>query len=258
MHHHAPVMGLTNKRKTHLPNVFTKSPKSVSVRTRHTISAQKEWEIFDWKHILCSSADKRKYLKVLRADIRYGTLCGINCYGWFDKNALSIQSFCTKASYRVTAAAVHLGIHPLNSNKTKALVVSRSRTVNPPVGDLALSGFPFALVPTLTFLAWSLTAGSHSKTTCLVLSPVSLKELLFWGLWSVSLWIPLCYFVATKHLFSQSLSILLRYGGYCRISSSASQTPGVFGGQALHWSDFLIIVSSWSCCCTVYVVQGWF
>ena len=39
----------------------------------------------------------------------------------------------------------------LNPDKTKALVVSRSRT-DPPHGDLVLSGFPSALVPTSTFL----------------------------------------------------------------------------------------------------------
>ena len=53
-------------------------------------------------------------------------------------------------------------------------------------------GFPFALVPTLTFLAWSLTVGSHSKSMCVVLSPVSLNEFEFCGWWSVSLWTPLC------------------------------------------------------------------
>ena len=55
--------------------------------------------------------------------------------------------------------------------------------------------FPFALISTSIFLAWSLTAGSPSKTMCLVLSLVSLKELVFWGWWSVSLWTPLCCFV---------------------------------------------------------------
>ena len=41
----------------------------------------------------------------------------------------------------------------LNINKTKALVVSRSRTLNPPHGDLSCLGFPFVLVPTSIFLA---------------------------------------------------------------------------------------------------------
>ena len=79
-------------------------------------------------------------------------------------------------------------------------------------------GFPFALVPTSTFLAWSLTADSPSKTMCVVLSPVSLKEFVFWGWWSVSLWTPQCC-VATIHLsvasllhaISQSLGIVLRW-----------------------------------------------
>ena len=41
----------------------------------------------------------------------------------------------------------------LKPNKTKALVISRSRTVSPPHGDLVLSGLPSELVPTSTSLA---------------------------------------------------------------------------------------------------------
>ena len=37
----------------------------------------------------------------------------------------------------------------LNPNKTKALVVSRSRTVNPPHGDFVLSGVTICASPTL-------------------------------------------------------------------------------------------------------------
>ena len=50
----------------------------------------------------------------------------------------------------------------------------------------------------------------------------------------MSLWIPLCCFVATIHLFSQSLSFVLRCGGLLLNSSSGSRAPGAFGGQALH------------------------
>ena len=46
-------------------------------------------------------------------------------------------------------------------------------------------------------------------------------------------------------------------GVCCWMSSSASRAPGVFGGLALPWSD-LVVVSSTSCCSTVYVVQGKF
>ena len=39
-----------------------------------------------------------------------------------------------------------------------------------------------------------------------------LKELVFWGWWSMSSRTPLCCFTVTVHLFSQSLSIILRCG----------------------------------------------
>ena len=41
----------------------------------------------------------------------------------------------------------------LNPNKTKALVVSRSRTVNPPHGDLVLSGVSICASHNLDILA---------------------------------------------------------------------------------------------------------
>ena len=64
-----------------------------------------------------------------------------------------------------------------NLDKTKGWVV----IVDPglwtlPMVNWSCLGLPFALVPTSTFLAWSLSAGSPSKTICVVLSPVSLKE----------------------------------------------------------------------------------
>ena len=40
----------------------------------------------------------------------------------------------------------------LNPNKTKALVVNRSRTVDPPNGDLVLSGVSICASPNLDFL----------------------------------------------------------------------------------------------------------
>ena len=80
----------------------------------------------------------------------------------------------------------------LNPNKIKALVVHISRTVNPPHGDLVLSGVSIALIPGSSLLAWNLTGSSPSKTMCVVLSSVFLKEFVFLGSWSVSLWTPLC------------------------------------------------------------------
>ena len=43
----------------------------------------------------------------------------------------------------------------LNNNKTKALMVSRSRTVNPPNDDLVLSGISICASPNSTFLVRS-------------------------------------------------------------------------------------------------------
>ena len=103
------------------------------------------------------------------------------------------------------------------------------------------------LVPTSTSLAWRLTASSPSKTMCLVLFPVSLRELVFWGWWYIYLWSPLCYYVAILHLSSQSLSTVLRVGVGCWMSPSASWAPSVFGGQALSRSEFRVVVSSTSC-----------
>ena len=59
---------------------------------------------------------------------------------------------------------------------------------------------------------------------CMVLSPVFLKELVFGGWLSVPLWIPLCCFVASMHLFFQSLSIVLLCGGLLlNVSFSSSR-----------------------------------
>ena len=65
-------------------------------------------------------------------------------------------------------------------------------------------GFPFALVPTLTFLASSLTVSLHSKIMCVVLFLVSLKELVFWGSWLLSLLASLllrCYYTFVLQIF---------------------------------------------------------
>ena len=44
-------------------------------------------------------------------------------------------------------------------------------------------------------------------------------------------------------------------GVSCWTSSSASRAPGVFGGQALPWSEFLVIVPSTACCRTMYCTR---
>ena len=99
----------------------------------------------------------------------------------------------------------------LNPNKIKALVGPGLLAL--PVVTWSCPGLISELVPTSTSLSWSLTASSPSKTMCVILFPASLRELVFWGWWNVYLWTPLCYFVAILHLFSQSLSFVLRCGG---------------------------------------------
>ena len=61
----------------------------------------------------------------------------------------------------------------LNSNKTKAFVVGYPGLWTLPMVTWFCLGFPFVLVPTSIFLAWSLTEGSPSKTMRAVLSLVS-------------------------------------------------------------------------------------
>ena len=68
----------------------------------------------------------------------------------------------------------------LNHNKTKALVVSRSRPVNPPYGDLVGSGVSICVSPNLDILGVKfdsrLTFEDHLRG---ILSPISLKELVY-------------------------------------------------------------------------------
>ena len=114
--------------------------------------------------------------------------------------------------------------------ETKALVVSRSRTVRPPHGDLILSGVSFRASPTLDILGVKFDSKLTLKSMCVVLFPVSLRELVFWGWWNVYLWTPLCFFVAIR-ICSPNPSVLFSGAGVsCWMSPSASWAPGVFGG----------------------------
>ena len=108
-------------------------------------------------------------------------------------------------------------------------------------------GFLSDLVPTSTSFAWNVTASSFSKTRCVVLFRTSLRELVFWGWWNVHLWTPLCYFVAILHLFSQSLSIVLR----CR-GQLLNVTFSFLSDRCIRWPGFVPI--SVSCRCVIDVV----
>ena len=127
-----------------------------------------------------------------------------------------------------------------------ALVFSRSRTVNPSCLE-----FPFMLVPNLTSFTWSLTSSSPSKSICVVLFLLSLRQLVHSGWWSVSLWTPLCYFVATMHLFSQSLSIIIRCVGQL-----LNVTFSIWSSMCIRWPWFAPIRVSCRCVIDV-VLLGW-
>ena len=84
------------------------------------------------------------------------------------------------------------------------------------------------------------------------------QRLLFWGWWSVRVLVDTLVFSSLLLCICPPNPWVLfpGVGACCWMSSLATRTPGVFGGQALSWSNFPVVVSSTSCCCTVYVVQG--
>ena len=83
---------------------------------------------------------------------------------------------------------------------------------------------------------------------------MSLRELVFWGWWNVYLWTPLCYFVAIFHLFSQSLSIVLRCGGrlmnitFSFLSAMCIRLPGFALIRVSCRCVIEVMLLSWVCC----------
>ena len=98
-----------------------------------------------------------------------------------------------------------------NPYKTKAIVISRSRTVENPYGDLVLSGVCISASPNLDILGVKFDSKLTFEDMCGIVPNVSHK-ILSCAWWNLDLWTPLCYFVIL-HLFSQSLSIVLGCGG---------------------------------------------
>ena len=147
----------------------------------------------------------------------------------------------------------------LNPNKTKALVVSKSRTVSLPMGNkLVMSDVSILASPNLYIILINMTASSPLRSCALCL--VSLRELVFWGWWA-SHGGHLCISSLLLCIYSPNLWVFLSgVGVRCWMPPLASGEPGVFGGQSFPWSEFLahVFVSSTSCCWTVYVVLGSF
>ena len=146
----------------------------------------------------------------------------------------------------------------LNPNKTQAFVVSRSRTVRPPHGDLVLSEVSIQANPNLYFLGVKMTENSPLKTMCMVLFHVSLREFVFLRLDKcIILWTPLCYCFGILHLFSKSLSIVLPRGGQL-----LNVTFRFLTARCIRWPGLVQIRVSSRCVIDVvrlglvYIVQG--
>ena len=133
-------------------------------------------------------------------------------------------------------------------------MVSRSRTVNPPQGDglvrVSVCASPYLYILGMKFDSKLI----FEDRACGIVSRV--KEWVFWGWLSVSLWTPLCCFVATTIRSHNPRVLFFSVWVCCWMSSSAFKVPGVFGSHPLPWSEFIVFLLSKSCCCSVYVVQG--
>ena len=147
----------------------------------------------------------------------------------------------------------------MNPNKTKALVDSISRTVNPPHGDLVLSGVSICGSPNLDIFGLKFNSRPTFEEVRAWYCLSCLSKNWHFEVGEACLCGHLC--VTSLLLAISSLNpwvLFSRVWVCCWMLSTASWAPGVFGGQVLPWSDFLVVVSSTSCYCTVYVVQGYF
>ena len=144
----------------------------------------------------------------------------------------------------------------LDSNKTKALVLVDPGLWTIHMVNWSCLGFPFALVPNSN--SWrEVWQQVHLQRPCAPYCLSCLSRNLYFEGGEAS---PCGHHCVTSLLLcicSHNPWILFSgVGVCCWMLSSAFRVTGVFGGQALFWPHFLVIVSLTSCCCTVYVVQG--
>ena len=101
-------------------------------------------------------------------------------------------------------------------------------------------GFIAELVPTSTSLAWSLTASSHSKTMCGIVSRASQRigilRLVKRIFGDTSVLLSLLFWICSPNPWA----LFSGMGVSFWMSPSASWTPGVFGCQALYDLCFLL------------------
>ena len=146
----------------------------------------------------------------------------------------------------------------LNPNKTKALVVRRSRTMSHPHGDLDLSGVSIRTSANLNILGMKFDRKLTFKDLVHgIVSRVSQKIGILRLVKSI--------FVDTSVLLHCYFAFVIPIIAYCLqcggqllnvIFSILSAMCTVFSGQALPRSEFLVVQSLTSCGWAKYVVQG--
>ena len=135
----------------------------------------------------------------------------------------------------------------LNPNKTKALVVGRSRTVSPPHGDLVLSGVSIRACPNLYILGMKFDSQfifeDHGRgIVCRVSQRIGILRLVK------------RLFVDTSAFLRCYCAFVLTIIEYCSpVWGSAAEchlqllAPGAFGGQALSLFFIIIIKKGGQC-----------
>ena len=130
----------------------------------------------------------------------------------------------------------------VNPNKTMALVVNRSRTLNPP-GDLVLPGVSIVLVPTLTSLGVMFDSKLIFKDNVhgIVSSVFHIIELIFWDWWSMFLWTALLLHVWYAFVLP-ILDVGLQCGGQL-----LNVIFSVSSARCIRWPSFPLIRVSCHC-----------
>ena len=135
----------------------------------------------------------------------------------------------------------------LKPNKNKAFVVCRPRTLNTPHGDLIVCGVSIRTSHNIDILGMKLTVSSSSKTMCVVLFLVSLKELAFCVWWNVYMWIPV--------LFRWYYAFVLPILEYCSpVWGSAAECHLQLLGCKVYSVDIGFALIKVSCCCVIDVM----
>ena len=161
-------------------------------------------------------------------------------YAYSDDSALQavVRKPAVAACFNRDWARIQARIHwcmVLNPNKTKALVVSRSRDYEPYPWDLVLSGVQFVLAQPRH--SWcEVLQQTHLRRSCGFYCLPWISNNWYFEVGEACLCGYLCCFVVTMHLFSQSLSIVL----WCR-SLLMSVIFCFSSARCIRWPGFALI-----------------